>query len=162
MLKVKRQLPSSMNDELHRLWEDTDKKLERCRLPDQDNWKRDRRGISIHSNELIRRVKAMNPSVWAEDSINLKEQIGLYYASAGLGIKRYSGAHFKRGMVREFSQVSCDRADLPTGIEYGWREVLHRLLKVRLVSWRQILEQFPIYDSPSSEAFDRQVQRFKN
>lgn len=161
MLKVKKQLPSSMQDELAGMWEDTDKKLANCRIPDQESWKRDRRGISIHSNELIRRVKVMNPAIWAEDSINLKTQIGLYFPSPLGGIKRYSGAHFRRGMVREFSQVFTDRADLPVAIEYGWREVLHRLLKMRLVTWEQICKQFPIFDSSTSEAFDRQVQKFK-
>lgn len=159
-----------MHEELARMYEDTEKRVARDRIPNQDEWKKDRRGTSIHSNELIRRIKLMNPLVWAEDSIKFRhERISLYYPSPLLEAKCYTGAHFRKGMVREFSKVFTDTSDrvAPVGprgepIDYGWREVLHRLLKLNLVTLAQIKKHFPIYESTASEAFDKHVQKFKN
>lgn len=159
-----------MHEELARMYEDTERRIARDRIPKQDEWKKDRRAISIHSNELIRRIKLMNPLIWAEDSIKFKhERISLYYPSPLLDAKTYTGAHFAKGMVREFCQVYTDRSDriAPVGprgepVDYGWREVLHRLLKLRLITWPQIQKHFPIYESSASEAFDEQVRKFKN
>lgn len=162
MIKVKKQLPESGWDELERLWEDTDRQLERERLPQQEDWKNPERqqGISLHSNELIRRVKKMNPAIWVEDSQRFRDRAGFYYATPNARL--FSGAHFKKGMVHEFSRIFTDTADRPVAVEYGWREVLHRLMKKRLVSWEQVKRNFPVYDSVVSEAFDRQTQKYKN
>jgi hypothetical protein len=157
------------DEELARLYEDTDRQLARDRIPDQDEWKKDRRAISIHSNELISRIKLMNPLIWAEDSIKFKhERISLYYPSSLGQLKCYTGAHFAKGMVREFSQVFTDASDriawvgTKPPVDYGWREVLRRLLKLRLITWKQVQQHFPIYESSASEAFDRQTRKFKN
>lgn len=164
MIKVKKQLPESNWDELARLQEDTDKQLERERVPHQEDWKNEerQRGLSIHSNELIRRVKKMNPAIWAEDSQRFRDRVGFYYSTPLWDEKRFTGAHFKKGMVHEFSRIFTDLADRPVAIEYGWREVLHRLMKKRLISWDEVKRNFPIYDSAVSEAFDRQTQKYKN
>lgn len=161
-LKVKRQLPSSQQEKLVELWEDTDKKLAPERLPQQDQWKNaDRqRGIPLDSNEVVRRVQKMNPFVWAEDSINCRGHVSFYFVKQGH--KEFTGAFLKKGMVFEFSRIYVDAADRPVGVEYGWREMLHRLLKKKLITWGQIVKHFPIYSSARSEAFDRQTQELRS
>lgn len=160
-LRIKKQLPSSNADELARLQEDTEKQLATERVPDQENFKNaDRqRGIPMESNDLIRRVRIMNHLLWAEDSRNCRGHAGFYYIDRGE--KAFSGAHFKKGIVFEFSRIYVDRADRPVAVEYGWREVLHRLMKKRLITWRQIVKHFPIYSSARSEAFERYTQDLK-
>ena len=161
-LKIKNQLPASQQEKLQELWEDTDKKLQQERVPDQANFKNaDRqRGIPLDSNELVRRVQKMNPFVWAEDSINCKGHANFYFPKHGR--RACAQAPFKHGVVFEFSRIYVDAADRPVAVEYGWREVLHRLLKKKLITWGQIVKHFPIYASARSEAFDRQTQELKN
>lgn len=162
MLRIKKQLPSSQQEKLAELWEATDKQLQVERVPGQENFKNfDRqRGIPLDSNDLILRVLRMNPFLWTEDSMHCPGHANFYFVKNGE--KACAGAPFKRGMVYEFSRIYVDRADRPVGIEYGWREVLHRLLKKKLITWGQMVKHFPIYSSARSEAFERQTQQFKN
>ena len=163
MLRIKKQLPSSQQDKLVELWQDTDKKLEAERIPDQANWKNAerQRGIPFDSNDLIRRVLKMNPSLWVEDSINCPGHAGFYLVDK-YGQKQSANAHFKKGIVFEYSRIFVDAADRPIAVEYGWREVLHRLLKKKLIRWNQIVKHYPIYSSVRSEIFERHVQDLKN
>jgi hypothetical protein len=151
-------------EQLIEKWEDTDKKLERERLPHQDDWKNEKRqtGHRMTSNEVIYRVMKMNPSIWVEESKRHPENVGFYYASPLLGAKTFTGAHMKKGPVREFSLVKTDAADRPIGVEYGWREVLKRLLKLKLITWEQIKRRFPITESTPSAAFDEQTREERN
>jgi len=149
------------NETIAKLWEQTDNELERERLPDQENWKNaDRqRGLPMDSNDLIRRVRVLNPLLWAEDSRNCPGHAGFYFTDNGQ--RAFSGAHFKKGIVFEFSRIYVDAADRPVAVEYGWREVLHRLLKKKLIKWKQMVKVFPIYNSVRSEPFERQTQQLK-
>lgn len=164
MLKVKKQVSSAQQDKLAELWEDTDKRLARERIPNQGEWTNPerQRGTPIHSNELIRRIRQMNPNIWVEDSKISKERAGFYYVDPLKGRKAFTGAHFQKGMVREHVLVYVDRSDRPTGYELGWREILHRLLRKQLITWAQMVEHFPIYHTALSGPFDRQVQDLKN
>jgi hypothetical protein len=163
MLKVKKQIHSSEAEKLAELWEKTDKDLARERIPNQDDWKNEDRqqGNWLHSNELVRRILQINPTVWAEDSINCPGHANFYYRSPN-GTKMCAGSPFKKGPIREFSVVFVDRADRPIGVEYGWREVLRRLLARKLVSWEQILMHFKLYSSQRSEPFEKAIQQYKN
>jgi hypothetical protein len=160
-LKIKNQLPSSNKEKLAEMFEATDKQLEAERVPGQQDFKNaDRqRGIPIDSNELVRLITTINPFVWAEDSIRCPGRAGFYFAKHE--VKQFSGAHFKKGVVFEFSRIYVDAADRPVAVEYGWREILHRLMKKKLITWAQIVKNFPIYASVRSEAFDRQTQDLK-
>lgn len=163
MLKIKKQQSQKAEEELHRLWEETDRELERERIPDQEHFTDEERqkGIAIHANELVRRITKMNPGIWAEDSINCPGNAGFYYTKPD-GLKACAQTPFNKGMVREFTRVYVDMADRPVGIQYGWREILYRLLKLKLISWESIQSNFPIYDSVRSELFDAKVQELKN
>lgn len=161
-LKIKKQLPSSNGDELARLQEDTERQLARERIPDQESFlNADRqRGIPMESNDLVRRVQLMNPLIWAEDSINCRGYANFYFA--GEHGKQCAGTPFKRGIVFEFSRIYVDAADRPVRLEYGWREVLNRLIRKRLIRWKQVVRFFPIYSSARSMHFERAIQEFKD
>jgi hypothetical protein len=162
VLKVKKQLPSSQAEELARLQEDTGKLIERERVPGQDDYENHKRqeGTWLHSNELVRRITGINPGVWVEDSINCPGHANFYYSKDGR--KACAQAPFKKGPLREFNIIHNDAAGRPVGIEYGWREVLKRLLQKRLISWLFIQMTFPLYESVRSERFNQQIRKFKN
>lgn len=164
MLRVKRQLPSSQADELARLQEETGSLIERERIPGQDEYEKEKqqRGTVLHSNDMVRRILRMNPCLWVEDSINCPGHANFYYPAGVSGKKTCAGSPFKKGPVREFSVIFHDAAGRPVRVEYGWREVLHRLLKRALISWVQVRMNFPIYEMRQSGDFDRQTRRFKN
>ena len=153
MLKVKKQI--STDEELARLKEETGNLIEKERIPGQDNYENHVRqeGTWLHSNEVIRRIVRMNHSIWPEDSVNCPGHANFYYSFRGA--KTCAQSPFKKGPMREFSIVHHDRAGRPVAVEYGWREVLHRLLKRNLITWTEVLINFPIYPSRRSEAFDQ-------
>jgi hypothetical protein len=161
VLKVKKQISS--NEELARLQESTAKLIEKERVPGQDQLEKheDQNGTMLHSNEVIRRILRMNSLIWPEDSINCPGHANFYYADKD-GVKTCAQSPFKKGPMREFNIIHHDAAGRPVGIEYGWREVLRRLLEKRLISWAQIQMNFPVYESVRSERFDRLTKRFKN
>jgi hypothetical protein len=160
-LRIKKQTDERAKEQLAEYFEKTDKQLEKERIPGQEEFKNaDRqRGIPLDSNELVRRITKINPFVWVEDSRNCPGHAGFYFSKHEQ--KFFSGAHFKKGMVFEFSRIYVDVTDRPVAVEYGWREVLHRLMKKKLITWAQIVKNFPIYSSQRSEVFDRQTQDLK-
>lgn len=164
MLKVKKQVSSAQQDQLAKMWEETDARLVKERIPNQGIWTNEnrQRGTPIHSNEIIRRVRKMNPDIWVEDSKLSKERAGFYFFDPIRRARAFTGAHFQKGMVREHVLIYVDRSDRPTGYELGWREILHRLLKKQLITWEQMKLHFPIYQTALSGPFDRQVQDLKN
>jgi hypothetical protein len=161
MLKIKKQI--STDEELARLQEDTAKAIDQERIPGQNQYEKhvEQQGLVLDSNEMIRRVLRMNHALWPEDSINCPGHANFYYVTPE-GMKACAGSPFKKGPLREFSIVLHDTAGRPIGIEYGWREVLHRLLKQKLISWPQVYRYFPLHPSRLSRAFDSQTQKYKN
>lgn len=162
MLKIKKQVSSSAQDKLVELWEDTDRKLEHQRIPHLDNWinPERQRGTSIHSSELILRVRKMNPDIFVLDSPISRERAGFYYLFNG--VPRFTGAHFEKGMIREHVLIYVDRSYRETGYELGWRQILYRLRRKGLITWEQMKEHFPIYHTALSGPFDEQMQDLKN
>lgn len=163
-LRVKKQLPLSKAEELARLQESTAKLIDKERIPGQDDYeKRERQqGTMLMSNEVVRRILRMNRHIWVEDSLNCPGHANFYYPAPPGGRKACAGAPFKKGPMREFSVVFTDTAGRPIAVEYGWREVLHRLLKKNLITWMQVQMGFPLYEMSQSADFDRQVRKFKN
>jgi hypothetical protein len=149
-------------DQLKGLWEDTDKKLSMQRLRNQSLWTNPERsrGTMIDSNEMIRRVLKMNPKLWVEDARLSRDRAGFYFAGED-GEPRFTGAHWQKGMIREHVLVYVDRADLPTGYELGWREILLRLLEKKLIKLADIPEYFPVFETQLSGPYDQRVQESK-
>lgn len=142
-MQVKRQLPSADEEELLRLWEDTDKMLERQRYEDQADFKNAERqmGKVLHSSELVRRIQKLNPNLIVEDSVAMKGNAAFYLVDKEG--KHYTNASFNKGHVPEFTIMTTDAADLPVHYPtYGWRTVLVRLLKFNAITWQQVLSTF--------------------
>ena len=171
MLKVKKQLDSAEQEKLAELWEDTERKLEAERIPDQARYENHQRqeGTWLHSNEVIRRVLRMNSMIWPEDSVNCRGHANFYYPDPITGQKRCAETPFRKGPMHECTIVYKDASGRPAPvgpgnvpIEYGWREVIDRLIKKRLITLEQARRYFPLHETQLSEPFDRQVQEFKN
>jgi hypothetical protein len=132
----------SAEEALKKSFEDTERRVEQYRLPDQDELAEESRrlGHPMTSNELIRRVTKLNPDLWAEDSIaNPKTVTGFYTAHDK---KKIFCVAFDKGWLPEFSIVVEDRAGLPVRERRGWRTVLVRLLEGGYLTFEQILAGF--------------------
>ena len=135
-----RKIRQSDWDKLYEKWSQTDKVLDKQRIQDQSSFANidKQMGKGMYSNELISRITRLNSQVWAEDSINKPGYVGFYTARNGQ--KVYCGAACKKGYLTEFAVVVTDAADLPVGIEPGWRMVLMRLCQFGALTKKQVLE----------------------
>ncbi len=119
--------------------EDTDRRLQNNRLPDQAEFTaRERRlGRVLHSSEVLRRLRRLGLRLYLTDG--LPGQAGLY-------IVRNGELEFLGGMplgwLPEYSIAHVNARNLPVREERGWRTLLVRLLKKRVVTERQLLQAF--------------------
>ncbi len=135
-------------DLLARMYEETDKQLEKNRFPGQEDFKQaqKRMGHIMHSGEFIRKVLALNKNLIYEDS-KWNKECGAFYVKQGEE-KVYTTACFKLGWIPEWTIMKTDTADLPTrdGLTYGWRTVLQRLVQRRCLTVKQINRMFgPVF-----------------
>jgi len=126
-------------DVLARMFEETDKDLQRQRFPNQEDFKQAERrmGKIMQSSEFIKRVLSMNRNLIFEESISCKGN-GAFYWIKGKR-KVYTAANFKLGWIPEWTIMKTDTADLPTreGLTYGWRVPLQRLIQQRAITKSQ-------------------------
>lgn len=122
---------------LAQTYEDTDRQVAPNRMPEQDSWKESGRRIGrmMSHQALCRYVTRSNPRVIMETSIADPACAGFYSLTGDH--KRYLVA-FHKGHLPEWSIIETDKADLPVRERRGWRTVLMRLLKQRILSFRQI------------------------
>jgi len=138
-------------------FEQIDKSLQQYRLPDHEQLKDvdARMGKPLHFAELIRRVVKLNPSLWAEDSINRPGNVGFYRHRTPTPEdpcdKEYLVA-FPKDILPEYSIIETDAADLPVKEKRGWRTVLLRLLQQRALTIEQVSSAF---DEASGESSAR-------
>jgi len=161
--RPKEQLRSEHDkEELARIREMSDAQLSQHRMPDQDNFKDKVRqmGHPMHSNTLVRMVLKANPKLVVEDSVNCKGHAAFYYFEVD-GAKKPTNAHFKKGILPEFSIMETDAADLPVRVQYGWREVLSRLVKAKQLRLGQVLRMFGDTTTVQSSHWRRQLQPFR-
>jgi hypothetical protein len=158
----RKQLPGSDMEELARLREMSDAQLGQHRLPDQDLFKDVERqiGRAMHSSELVRLVKKANPKLIVEDSVNCRGNAAFYFFTPE-GEKKPTNAHFKKGILTEWSVIETDAADLPVKVQYGWREILLRLVKARQLSAEQILRIADDSNAVQSTNWRRDLQKFR-
>lgn len=161
-LPRKEQLNPRNQDVLAEMWEKTDKQLAANRFPGQEGFKDKLRqmGTPMHSSALITKVQKLNPRLVAEDSTNCRGNAGFYYSTA-TGEKRFTGAHFRKGVLPEFSVIETDAADLPVRVQYGWREVLARLVKSGQLTLRQVVKAFGDTNTVQSDNWRREIQPFR-
>ncbi len=152
----------SKEEALLRKYEDTDRQLQRFRLDDHEALKNlpKRMGKVMLHSDLISKIVRMNPRLWAEDSrANPETVVGFYYTNAE-GKKAYAVA-FDKGPVPEYSFIVTDRADLAVKEVRGWRTVLHRLLKLGLLKWKDVLDTFGDPLHAANERWRINTQEFR-
>ena len=101
-------------DLLTRMYEETDKALERNRYPGQEDFKQaeKRMGKLMLSSDFIRKVLKLNKNLIYEDSVSYKG-CGAFYLKQGK-TKKSLNAAFRLGWMPEWTIMKTDRADLPT------------------------------------------------
>ena len=147
---------------LRKSYEDTEKSVARYRLDDHEELKNmeKRMGMPMLANDLINKITKLNPRVWAEDSLaNPTTVVGFYYTN-NEG-KKACAVPFLKGALPEFSFILVDAADLPVKEVRGWRTVLHRLLKLRLITWKDVITHFGDTLHSADDRWKANTQEFR-
>jgi hypothetical protein len=98
-----------------------------------------RRGVPMHSSDLIFRLQRLNPHIFVQSQINFPEDWGLYSSALGR-IQFLTG--LPKGWLQEFSYALVDERDLPLEERRGWRTVLVYCLMKGAITWEQVLDEF--------------------
>lgn len=98
-----------------------------------------RRGICLHSSDLIFRLQRLNPHICVQQQYNFEDDWGLYSSALGR-IQFLTG--LPKGWLTEFSYALVDERDLPLEERRGWRTVLVYCLMKGAVTWEQVLSEF--------------------
>jgi hypothetical protein len=115
--------------------------LQMYRETDHDwftDWSR-RRGVMVHSSDLIYRLQKLNPHISVQQQINFPDDWGLYTSALGR-IQFLTGV--PKGWLTEFSYALVDERDLPKEERRGWRTVLIYCLLKGAITWEQLLAEF--------------------
>jgi hypothetical protein len=115
--------------------------LNRYRQSDHD-WFKDfarRRGVVMHSSDLIFRLQRLNPHIAVQSQVNFPDDWGLY--SAAIGRMQFLTG-MPKGWLSEFSYSLVDDHDLPTEERRGWRTVLIYCLMKGALTWEQVVAEF--------------------
>jgi len=115
--------------------------LDQYRESDQDwfsDWSR-RRGVAMHSSDLIFAIQKLNPFIFVQQQICVSDDWGLYADVRGK--VQYLSA-VPKNWLTEFSFCLLDSRNLPTEERRGWRTVLVRLLYCGALTWEQVFEEF--------------------
>jgi hypothetical protein len=115
--------------------------LQTYRQSDHD-WFKDfnrRRGVCMHSSDLIYRVQQMNPHIFVQQQINFPDDWGLYTSALGR-IQFLTG--MPKGWLQEFSYAIVDERNLPLEERRGWRTVLVYLMFKGALLWDDVVREF--------------------
>lgn len=122
-----------------------DKKIEplhtKFRESDHDwfkDWSR-RRGIAMHSSDLIYHLQKLNPHIFVQQQINFPDDWGVYLEVAGR-IQYLSAV--PKGWLTEFSYSIVDAKNLPVEERRGWRTVIVLCLLKGALTWEQVFNEF--------------------
>ena len=98
-----------------------------------------RKGVVIHSSDLIFRLQRLNPHIFVQQSYNFENDWGLYLSALGR-IQFLTG--MPKGWLTEFSYALVDDRDLPTEERRGWRTCIIYCLMKGAITWKQVLAEF--------------------
>lgn len=115
--------------------------LQTYRQSDHD-WFKDfnrRRGVCMHSSDLIYRLQLLSPHIFVQQQINFPDDWGLYTSALGR-IQFLTGLN--KGWLTEFSYAVVDSRDLPLEERRGWRTVIIYCLMKGAITWEQTLAEF--------------------
>src|SRR5690242_12247226 len=115
--------------------------LDRYRQSDQD-WFSDfnrRRGVCLHSSDLIFKLQRLNPHLFVQQQVNFPDDWRLYLDCGGR-IQYLSAV--PKGWMTEFSYGIMDDRNLPVEERRGWRTVVLLCLMKGALTWTQVLKSF--------------------
>lgn len=104
-------------------------------------------GKPLHSNDIIKRLRSLNPGLYFEKS-RATGRWGIYiHDSASVGTPdapfvRYLGMSIGDGINPEFTPRLVNEKNELTSISAGYRTVLARLIRMGLVSEPQVIRAF--------------------
>lgn len=98
-----------------------------------------RRGVVMHSSDLIFRLQALNPHIEVQQQINFPDDWGLYSSAMGR-IQFLTG--LPKGWLTELSYAIVDDRDLPVEERRGWRTVLVYCMLKGAITWDQVISEF--------------------
>lgn len=98
-----------------------------------------RRGVAMHSSDLIYRLQKLNPHISVQQQINYPDDWGLYTTAYGR-IQFLTG--LPKGWLTEFSYALVDERNLPLEEKRGWRTVLVYCLMKGAIDWEEMLAEF--------------------
>src|SRR5208282_5005727 len=98
-----------------------------------------RRGVAMHSSDLIYRLQKLNPHISVQQQINFPDDWGLYTTAYGR-IQFLTG--LPKNWLTEFSYALVDERNLPLEERRGWRTVLVYLLYKGALEWDDVFREF--------------------
>ena len=98
-----------------------------------------RRGVAMHSSDLIYRLQQLNPHISVQQQVNFPDDWGLYSTAYGR-IQFLTG--LPKGWLTEFSYALVDDRDLPVEEKRGWRTVLVYCLLKGAIGWDETIAEF--------------------
>ena len=90
-------------------------------------------GLPLHSDTIIRRLMRLNPNLWFEVAHADKNRYGIYLLDPGAEGHRQFICGMPRGMCREYSSMRQTETGEVTDVVPGWRTILARLVRKRLI-----------------------------
>ncbi len=158
-------IPSDAREELARLKEENTYARSRYKFSMQDEFKLERQGQILTSNEFLRRLRTIGLHVWYGDRSGMAGTTGLYAVVPGwLGAEQQYVGFVQLPFMQEFEELHFDRYDVPLGCKRrGWRTVLLRLVQNRIISeekLNQVFREAPT--GPVSRRYLQQMHHFRN
>jgi hypothetical protein len=155
----------SKEEDLLRMYEDTESKVSKFRLPDHDDLKDEklRSGQRLHSSDFIFKLRKLIDGLQIREG-NIPGCVALY---DGRGNElKYLNASFQLGWMPEFTFIRVDRADLMMsaasgGVQQGWRTVLLRLLNSKTLTWEQVRREFGDARGEANTRWRQETQKFR-
>lgn len=139
-------------------------KAAEIRYPDQESFENAEKqtGKPLWSHAFIKRVLKLNPDLIVEDS-KLVPGCAAFYRMVGKE-KKPTNASFRKGLIPEFTIFKPETEFDSVGITYGWRTVLLRLMKARVLSYAQIFSVWGEvhFGDARGKHWDAYVREFRN
>lgn len=140
--------------------EERKREFDRYKLPDQDLLvdAEARAGRPIHFDEFIKTVERLaDHKVWVEWSWGQTNGLNFYRMKRGK--KQCCKAAFQDGVLPEYTILHLDKNGLPYSKTVGWRDVLHKLMKAKVLTLKQVEKAF---GPPTPTPSDRWQKQIKN
>lgn len=156
-------------------WEETDAQLEQYRLSDQEELKKEhiRAGQRMHSSEFIHRLHKIKPLLVVRKGA-FEGFLTLWYPNGAPEFQNdekrgceYLQSAFKQGWLPEFTWVKVDENNQimeaqKGGVQQGWRTILVRLLQFKVLTWKQVVDEFGDAQGFQSKRWRMLTQEFRN